>query len=121
MTGGLKIGHKIIIGVVFALLVFLFWRFFSSSGDSSLDQGALIEVREETLAGALVGHDLLAALGKLRSVSLDVGFFSDLTFQSLKDRSVSIFPQPVGRRNPFSPTGSESSTKVGSPVVPLPR
>lgn len=40
-----------------------------------------------------------------RSVANSIAVFSLPAFQELKDYSIEVFPEPVGRENPFSQTG----------------
>ena len=49
----------------------------------------------------------ITLLAALRSASFDLEFFAIPEFESLTDFSVELTPQPVGRRNPFAPLGSD--------------
>jgi hypothetical protein len=44
----------------------------------------------------------LITLSKLQKIDIDETFFQSEIFQSLKDFSVEIKPQPIGRDNPFT-------------------
>ena len=46
-------------------------------------------------------------LQQMAQVNLDDSLFSSLTFQNLKDNTVSFSPQPSGRNNPFAPVGAD--------------
>ncbi|TSC59433.1 MAG: hypothetical protein G01um1014107_340 [Parcubacteria group bacterium Gr01-1014_107] len=57
----------------------------------------------------IVGQELLVELEKLkalREINFD-DFFADPVFNSLKDTEVKPVPQPIGRKNPFSPPDSD--------------
>jgi hypothetical protein len=54
-------------------------------------------------AQTAVEQELLTLLVELRSIRLDLAIFDDVRFQSLKDFSRELVPEPVGRPNPFSP------------------
>lgn len=47
-------------------------------------------------------------LQKMAQVNLDDSIFSNITFQNLKDNTVSFSPQPAGRNNPFAPVGVDA-------------
>jgi len=49
-----------------------------------------------------IGGDLLILLLKVKSIELNSDLFSEKSFISLKDFSVQIADQPVGRENPFT-------------------
>lgn len=53
------------------------------------------------------GREILALLADLKKISLDESIFSDPIFQSLKDFSVELAPEPKGRQNPFAPIGKD--------------
>ena len=48
-------------------------------------------------------------LQKMAQVNLDDSIFANLTFQNLKDNTVSFSPQASGRNNPFAPIGNDSN------------
>jgi hypothetical protein len=48
-------------------------------------------------------------LQQMAQVTLDDSIFSNTTFQSLKDNTVSFTPQLSGRNNPFAPIGTDSN------------
>ncbi|MDO8482961.1 MAG: hypothetical protein Q7S86_04050 [bacterium] len=116
---------------IFAVVVIIYWLFFS--GDSSSPQnsvydptaGGLVSEFSVSPSDAIIGYELLATLARLKSISLDPGFFSDTVFVSLRDKSKPIVSQPLGkslgRRNPFSDFGKGvATTSVFSPAGILP-
>ena len=54
----------------------------------------------------IVGVEIISALNQIESLKLDRSIFDNPVYQSLKDRSQEIPPEPVGKPNPFSPIGS---------------
>jgi len=62
------------------------------------------------------GAQALALLNRLSGINLDGKVFNTAAFKSLQDFSVVILPQPVGRDNPYLPTGSTVVTTT-KPVV----
>lgn len=100
-----KKNTKIIIIIIFIILAFVVYRFLNKKenlGNSSL----VAETGQATQS--VIGQELLSALSKLRALTLDENFFKDPVFQSLKDFSVPIASQAVGRSNPFLPIDTKS-------------
>jgi len=95
------LSHKIIVIVVALLLAVGVWIGLSSSSAPS-DSSLL--TTDDVSSGP--DQDLVATLLALRAVKLDGSLFSDPGFQSLKDFSTAIVPEPIGRPNPFAPLGS---------------
>lgn len=85
-------------GILVAILV---WIGLSSSASPS---GSLLQTETVDQNGS--DQELVATLLALRSVKLDGAIFSDPGFQSLKDFSTEIVPEPIGRPNPFLPLNS---------------
>jgi hypothetical protein len=54
-----------------------------------------------------VGDETLQILSELRTLILDEDIFTDEAFKNLKDFSMEIQEQPIGRNNPFSLVGSD--------------
>ena len=65
-----------------------------------------------------VGSDLVVALQRLKSVTLDASIFSDAAFQSLTDFGVTIPPQQLGRPNPFAPIATSSAQLSNAITLP---
>jgi hypothetical protein len=54
----------------------------------------------------------------MKSTKLDSAFFTDPVFLSLKDSSVEIVKEPVGRKNPFAPfPGTAKSSGAKKPNI----
>jgi hypothetical protein len=106
------LSHKIVVIIVALLVAAGVWIGLSSSGssDSSL-------LTTDAVSDNGPDQDLVATLLALRAVKLDGSIFSDPGFQSLKDFSTAIVPEPIGRPNPFAPLAGSvvvtaSSTKA---------
>jgi hypothetical protein len=93
-------------GLVLAGAVYYF--FFSGGGTPAEDNPLLSSVSESP-ADAIVGRDLLSVLAELKSTKIDSSIFNDPVWKSLKDFSIEIAPQPIGRKNPFLPFDSLTS------------
>jgi hypothetical protein len=50
-----------------------------------------------------VGAQVLTLLNQIQSLKIDTSIFSDPGFLTLRDYSVAIPPESVGRSNPFAP------------------
>ena len=64
------------------------------------------------------GSDLVVALQRLKTVTLDASVFSDSAFQSLTDFGVTIPPQQLGRPNPFAPISTSSAQLSNAITLP---
>lgn len=83
--------------VVLALLVYLL---FLKSDSAVIDEfGAT--------GGPSVGADLIELSDKLSKVTLNPQVFNGPTFKSLRDFTLPIPPQPLGRKNPFDVIGRD--------------
>jgi hypothetical protein len=88
--------HKMIVILILVLVGIGIWYITSSSGTP-----------EPTLTNAgdsLQGEDqeLVQTLLRLRSITLDGAIFQNPIFVNLKDFTVQIQPEPVGRPDPFA-------------------
>lgn len=92
-----KYKNYILGGVLIVLLFAAYSVLFG--GD---DGGARLQSETVGPEGA-VEQELLATLLELRSVKLDDAILSNPAFQSLRDFSQPLTPQPIGRNNPFAP------------------
>jgi hypothetical protein len=60
---------------------------------------------------SVVNGDFLATLERIQLISLDGSLFTSELFASLRDLTVEVSPQPVGRDNPFAPLPGRSSSQ----------
>jgi len=103
MTSSRK--NLITFGIIAVVVILGYVLVFKGGGDGGGD-GSLL-VSEPVQGGTTVDPELITMLIELRSIELDNSLFSRESFKSLKDFSIEISPQPVGRNNPFSPIGSD--------------
>lgn len=104
---------KIKISIIVAIIVIagLFaYRFFFVR----VDEEALTSTSSS--ANAEVGREVLETLETLETINLDSSVFEREDFRNLKDFSVEIVPDPLGRRNPFAPIGEGNINEGVSPV-----
>ncbi|PIQ91407.1 MAG: hypothetical protein COV70_03925 [Parcubacteria group bacterium CG11_big_fil_rev_8_21_14_0_20_39_22] len=107
----LKNKKTLIYIAVVAVLVLGYFLFFSA--DEETPPAGLVYESRVSEADIILGQRLLTLLAELKAISIDPEFFDSTLFDTLKDYSVPIDEQPVGRRNPFAPLGgaSQSSTE----------
>lgn len=104
--------NKLIVGLLVAVVIVVAWYFLRDAG--GVQEESLLAT--ESFAGASgADKDLVATLLQLRTVSLEGTIFSDPVFQSLKDFGSQIIPEPVGRRNPFEPLGTQRGSGTSTP------
>lgn len=92
---------KLIIFISIAIAI-LFMAYSYLTGDSKKET----LLAEEEAGLNPVGREFILLLDKLNSIKLDQSLFASPAFQSLKDSSVSIPSEAVGRGNPFAPIGA---------------
>ena len=111
---------KFIIPIVILLLLGFSYAYYtqtSSQGQtgSLISQNGSIGTNTATIA---VGAEIISLLDKLDRIQLDTKLFKEQTFQSLRDFSITLRPQPVGRPNPFAQIGNETGGASGSVSSP---
>ena len=90
-------------------IILVSFKLFVSERDS--DTSKTLEV--STLSGGLEVVPITSTkeeaitLTKLKEIKIDKELFSRNTFRSLKDFTVKILPEDIGRNNPFAPTGTD--------------
>lgn len=73
----------------------------------------LLETSERQDSAQVLGDDITRAINQIQSLKLDRAVLDDPVLKNLTDHSEPIIPEPVGRRNPFAPIGSDG----GAPTV----
>lgn len=107
--------NKAFAGIVVGIIVLTGGYFAYNSGTSD----ELLSSTSQT-STAEVSKELLATLGNLKSLSLDVSIFTDTAFMSLVDFGVAIPLEPVGRDNPFAPLSKSGTRTTAAPVSDSP-
>jgi hypothetical protein len=100
--------NKIGLGAGVALILAAGAYFVLSKGG---DEALLQSTGSEEITSP-VSRELLVILSDLRTVTLDESLFGDEGFRSLVDFGIEIPLQPVGRRNPFAPIGSQTTSRT---------
>jgi hypothetical protein len=106
--------NTIVISVILIVAAALVYFYFE--GGATPFGGSLLQSQ----AGESVGSAELTLLGQIQSLKIDVSLFTDPSYETLKDYSVAIPTENVGRPNPFAPllnisnTGSQGSTAQAS-------
>jgi hypothetical protein len=83
--------------VVIAALVY-----FVMTGDTAPEDMSSFETQQYSEVDAVAGR-VLSLLNQIESLRIDPTFFTGASYQTLRDYSVAIPPQNVGRVNPFAP------------------
>ena len=107
--------NKVVLGILAVLIAGGLWIGLSQSSAPSSSSTA-ITTANASGSDAAVGqasnadaNSIVEVLLALRAVKLEGTIFSEPTFQSLKDFSTAIVPEPVGRPDPFAPNTSVSA------------
>jgi len=104
--------HKLIFLVVIAVVAFGIW--FGLSQSSAPPPLLSTNSADGTPAAKSADQELIGTLLALRAVTLSGGIFSDPAFTTLKDFGTTIFPEPVGRDNPFAPLVGQGTAGTGT-------
>jgi hypothetical protein len=99
----------IIIGIVLlALVVYFYYEGSRPTADTSF------ETVTANADAEAVGSRVLSLLNQIRSLKIDTTVFKDPAYMSLRDYSVAIPQEDVGRENPFAPiSGLSAATSSG--------
>jgi hypothetical protein len=87
----------IIIGLIVVALGYFFMKGGSTVDDSALLQGDVSVMSDNS------GAQVLALLNQINAIEIDPSIFNSAVYRTLRDFSVPIPPQNVGRPNPFEP------------------
>ncbi len=102
MIEALKKYKKAIIVIVVIIVAFVGYSLFSGG-----DNGGNVLTSQNPSAQTAGDNELLILLINLRSITLNESLFNDSAFKSLVDFGQQLIPEPIGRRNPFAPVGSD--------------
>lgn len=87
--------------IVIAIVVIAALGYFYYSGSTPSTSGTLISSANAN--DQAVGAQVLGILNQVKTLRIDTALFSDPGYQTLRDHTVPIPPQNVGRTNPFAP------------------
>lgn len=98
--------------IVVALIAYFYYEGSVPTTNSSLETSI---ANNEAQA---VGVRVLTLLKQIKSLTIDSGLFVDPSYLTLRDYSVQIPPENVGRSNPFAPlsgmqSAATTTTKTG--------
>jgi hypothetical protein len=94
-----KSKNSLVILIILIALLLAYWLF--GGGEEPL---VSVSTSPEE---RIIGQELLIELDRLRALNqVGAEIFSDPVFRSLRDTEVKPVPQPIGRSNPFVPSGS---------------
>lgn len=88
--------------IIVAIIAIALIAYFYYEGGKPADSGSLLSAGSAQ-NGSLVGSQVLGLLNQIQSLHIDVSLFTDPGYQTLRDYSVEIPPENVGRDNPFAP------------------
>jgi len=76
--------------------------YFYSSGKAAPANSSLLSTNA-VAANQAIGSRVFGLLNQIKSLRIDTSLFKDQIYQSLRDYTVAIPTQNVGRPNPFAP------------------
>ncbi len=92
--------------------------FYSKGSNENIDTSSLeVTYTPESTDATLVGGRVLNLLAQINSLKIDGTLFNNPAYKSLRDYSITIPEQNVGRTNPFAPIpgASPSSSSIRLP------
>lgn len=95
--------------VLVAVLIVIGGIYFYMSGTPADTSQVTEETGGDAGAGD-VGADVLVLLNQIKKLTIDKSFFASPVFTSLVDHTVPIYPQNVGKPNPFYNAKPKSNT-----------
>ena len=101
---------NIIIAVIAAVLVVSGYFIFFRKGNQADE--SILSVENPKSGAGVVDKDLVSLLLELKSIDLNESLFLSSVFQGLSDFGIEIEQKPVGRKNPFAPTGNEPKEEI---------
>ena len=108
--------NQIIIVILVAVVGFIAFTYLKGNSNDNSGSSIVAEQRVAEFAGA---REILSLLNRMAKVKLDDSIFNDNSFKSLKDTTVVLVGQPVGRNNPFAPLGTDGTKSTSSSTVSL--
>lgn len=109
-TSSLK---SVVIVAVIVAVAFLAYYFYKSG--NSTESSSLLSSSSGQPDASQIGSQVLSLLSQIQSLRIDDSLFSDPGYQTLRDYSVVIPAEDVGRDNPFAPIPgfNPASAKTG--------
>lgn len=110
-----KSSKSTIISIVLIVVVALIAYFYYESTIPVSNSG--LQTTTETSDAQAAGMRVLSLLNQIRSLKIDTSIFKDPAYLTLRDYSVAIPQENVGRPNPFAPlpgVGSASTAPAAT-------
>lgn len=92
--------YQAIAGAV-AITLFLGWWLVGRGGNED-EEAFLMSSASLNPAEILLGQDVLMSMQRMKAIQLEASVLKNPLFVNLKDLTVIIPLQPIGRRNPFA-------------------
>ena len=96
---------NLILGAAIVVIVTVAMFYFFGKGPA--EDTSLLKA-EPSSEAAMVGARVLSLLTQIKSLQIDTDLFLDPAYRTLRDYSVVVPPQNVGRPNPFAPLSSNA-------------
>ena len=100
--------------IVIVLIIILGVAYFFYSNQNPADNSVLGPQKISTSTTPSTNDKFFNTLKTLNHIRLNSAIFDDQAFLGLQDFNTDLPDQPVGRVNPFSPTGRDSSVSATS-------
>ena len=97
---------NIVVIIIIIVLGLVYYFYF---GNNPVDTSAVLGPQQIATSTMSSSDQFLITLKSLKRINLDGSIFDNPTFTGLQDFSTNLPDQPVGRINPFSPTGRDAS------------
>jgi hypothetical protein len=88
--------------IIIIVAVLVGFGYFYVRGGTSSDTSALLQGSSAGISNNRAGQ-ILALLNQVNTIKIDATLFSSAIYKTLRDNTVPIPPQGVGRPNPFAP------------------
>ena len=96
-----KSSKKTIIIMVVIIVVAIIAYFYYEGGNTVTSSS--LETSQVTSDAQAAGARVLNLLNQIKSLKIDTSLFSDPAYETLRDYTVAIPQEQVGRANPFAP------------------
>jgi len=100
-----------VIVIVVIAIVLIAYFYYKGKSAPSASSSLLTQTSTDS---SQVGTQVLGLLNQIQSLRIDSTLFADPGYQTLRDYSVEIPPENVGRDNPFAPLPGAPAPQTGS-------
>jgi len=106
--------NQIITVILVVIVGFVAFNYLKGNSNDNSGSSIVAEQKVAEFAGA---REILNLLNRMSKVKLDDSIFNNNSFKSLKDTTVVLVGQPVGRDNPFAPLGTDGIRSTSSSTI----